>query len=245
MTRITGVSLNGVVLAGTLALLGLASAERGTAQDGSGYLKGEGFGYLTLAAPTGDFRDHVDLGGGAGFGGVLLLGDNGLAGLRAEGSFIIYGAETSRVPLSPTIPFVDVDVETTNSILAAGLGPQIYLGSGPIRPYLYGTVGFAYFVTSTSVRGMYEDEPIASTTNFDDFQLALTGGGGLSVEIRGGQNPLSLDLSASYQHNGLTEYLANGADNLVRGRRGTWTANPIISDANLMTYRAGVTVGIR
>ena len=235
---------NRIILAGALALLGLASPERGTAQDGWDNLKGEAFGYLNLAAPIGDFRSHVDLGGGAGFGGVLFLGNNRLAGLRAEGSFIIYGAETARVPFSTTVRFVDVDERTTNSILSAGLGPQIYLGSGPIRPYLYGTVGFAYFVTSTSVSAMYEDEPIASTTNFSDFQLALTGGGGLSVEIRGGQNPLSLDLSASYQHNGLTEYLANGADNLKQGRGGRWSAHPIQSDANLMTYRVGVSVGV-
>ena len=90
---------NRIILAGALALLGLASPERGTAQDGWDNLKGEAFGYLNLAAPIGDFRSHVDLGGGAGFGGVLFLGNNRLAGLRAEGSFIIYGAETAACPL--------------------------------------------------------------------------------------------------------------------------------------------------
>jgi len=112
--------------------------------------------------------------------------------LRAEGSVLVYGAETQRVPLSPTVPFVDVDMETTNDILSAGLGPQINVGAGPARLDAYGTVGFAYFSTSTSVKGLYEDEPIASTINFDDFRLSLAGGGGIAFRIAGGdgQHPL-------------------------------------------------------
>ena len=232
-----------IVIVGSVTFAALAPMERGTAQRGSSAPAGEAFGYLDLAVPVGAFQGHVDLGGGAGFGGVLL-GADGLVGLRAEGHFIIYGAESRRVPLSPTVPFVDVDVQTTNSIFSAGLGPQIYLGRGPIRPYVYGTAGFAYFVTSTSVNGSHGDEPIASTTNFDDFRWAFTGGGGLSIRVRGGENPLSLDLSASYQRNGMTEYLADGAANLRRLGRGNWVADPIVSDANLMTYRVGVSVGI-
>jgi len=243
MSRITRTFTNRIFLAGAAALLGLVSAERATAQWDD--TRGEVFGYADLAIPIGDFSTYVDnLGGGAGLGGVLFLGESRLAGLRGEGSFIIYGAERRTVPLSPTVPFVDVDVETTNGIVSAGLGPQVYLGTGPIRPFIYGTVGFSYFVTSTSVSGMYEDEPIASTTNHSDVRLAFTGGGGLSVRIRGGRNPLSLDLSASYKHNGMTEYLANGADNLLKLRGGEWKADPIRSEANLMTVRVGISAGV-
>lgn len=244
MSGITRTFTNRIILAGTLALVGLAFPGRGTAQDAFDNLKGEVFGYLNLAVPVGDFRNHVDLGGGTGFGAVLFLGENRLAGLRAEGGFVIYGTETVQRPFSKTVPEVQVDVQFNNSIFTAGLGPQVYMGTGPIRPYIYGTVGFAYFSTSTSIRGQYQDEEIASSTNFDDFQLSLVGGGGLSVEVRGGQNPISVDLSASYQHNGLTEYLAGGNDNLTPLRGGGVLVDPILSDANLMTYRVGVSVGL-
>lgn len=230
--------------AAAVAIAGPALPERATAQSGWGDLNGEVFGYLDLGVPLGDFRSHVNLGGGAGGGGVLFLGGNRLAGLRAEGSFLIYGIERWTVPFSSTVSFVDLEQETTNSIFSAGLGPQVYLGTGPIRPYFYGTVGFSAFVTSTSVSGMWEEEPIASTTNHSDFQLAFTGGGGLSVRIREGPNPLSLDLSASYRYNGLTDYLANGTANLETLRRGGWVARPIRSEANLMTYRVGISAGM-
>ncbi len=244
MSGITRTSINRIILAGTLALAGFAFPGRGTAQDAFDNLKGEAFGYLNLAVPVGDFGSHVDLGGGTGFGAVLFLGENRLAGLRAEGGFVIYGTATDWRPFSTTVPEVQVRVQTNNSIFTGGLGPQVYMGTGPIRPYIYGTVGFAYFATSTSISGEYQDDEIASTTNFDDFQLSLTGGGGLSVEVRGGQNPISLDLSASYQHNGLTEYLVGGNDNIRRTRGGSVLVDPIESDANLMTYRVGVSVGL-
>ena len=245
MSRITGTSMKRIILSGALALLGLAPFER-VAGQGYGWnnLKGEVFAHLDLTFPVGDFRKHVEMGVGAGFGGVLFLGQSRLAGLRAEGGFVVYGGERARVPFSPTVPLVEVDMRTTNSILTGGLGPQFFLGTGPIRPYVYGTVGAAYFVTSTSVSGTHDDEPIAETTNFDDFQLSLTGGGGLSVRIRGGPNALSLDASASYQHNGLTRYMVDGARNLRPVRGGGWVAEPIVGDANLTTYRVGVSVGV-
>lgn len=244
MSRIAGTFRKRIILAGTLALGGFALPEFAAAQKAWDNLEGEAFWYVDLIVPLGEFRDHVALGGGAGAGGVLFLGGNRLAGLRAEGGFVVYGGSSELGPFSTTVPLVEVEQRTTNSILSGGLGPQVYLGNGPIRPYIYGTVGFAYFVTSSSVSPVYGDEEIASSTNFDDFQLSLAGGGGLSVEIRGGRNPLSLDLSASYQHNGLTRYLTNGAKYLAPRRGGGYVVRPITSDANLMTYRVGVSVGL-
>lgn len=244
MSQVTSVFANRIVLAGALALGGFAFPERGTAQNAFANLRGEAFAYLNLAVPVGDFGQHVALGGGPGFGGVLFLGESRLAGLRAEGGFVIYGTETETRPLSETVPEVQVQVQTNNSIFTGGLGPQVYLGTGPIRPYIYGTVGFAYFATSTSISPEYDSDEIARSTNFDDFQLSLTGGGGLSVEIRGGQNPISLDLSASYQHNGLTEYGIDGNANFRWIRGGRVLYDPIHGDANLMTYRVGASVGL-
>jgi hypothetical protein len=234
----------GIVIAGAVALLGVALPVGAMGQQKP--FRGEFFLYGDVAVPVGEFQDHVNLGGGGGIGGVLYLNDGGTAALRAEGNFVIYGTDSYTAPLSPTVPFVDVDVRTTNSILSAGLGPQVYLGSGSFRPYIFGTVGFSYFVTETGVSGTNFDEEFASTTNFDDFNLALTGGGGLSIGLREDEvSSLSLDLSVSYQHNGPTEYLTGGSQNLRRLPRGGWTARPILSEANLMTYRAGVSIALR
>ena len=196
-----------------------------------------------VALPVGEFHDFVDVGGGAALGAIVHLNRSRTAAFRLDGSFVVYGSESFRTPLSPTVPFVDVDVRTTNYILSLGLGPQIFLGTGPLRPYIFGTAGFAYFGTTTSVSGTHEIESFASTTNFDDFTLALTGGGGISVQLSHGENPVALDLSASYQRNGLTEYLTEG--DLYELPGGGWAVDPILSETNMVTYRVGVSIGIR
>lgn len=195
-----------------------------------------------MLRPVGEFREHVDGGMRAEWGYVFFSENHPTIGVRAEGSFAIYGAESRRVRLSPEIPHADVRVRTENTIFSAGLGPQVYLGSGRARPYVFGTVGFAYFATRTGARADGHERDIASKTNFSDYSLALSGGGGLSVELRGGRNPVSLNLSASYQRNGLTEYLADGARNLERRPSGGWTASPIVSDANLIAVKIGIII---
>ena len=230
-----------LVVAGAAAAASLATPADATAQSPISRIAGEGFGWVQLAAPLGEFDDYVGLGAGVGLGGLLFLGPQSHAALRLEGSFVVYGGERVRTPLSPTIPFVDVEVETTNSIVSLGLGPQIYLLDGPLRPYVFGTVGLSYFGTQTSVYGDYQDEPIASTTNHSDLSLTLTGGGGMSVRLYTGDVSFNLDLSAVYNRNGLTEYLTPGRLRQVGG--GAWVADPIVSDANLVTYRIGVSFG--
>lgn len=207
-------------------------------------MRSEAFGALNVAIPVGEFGEHVELGGGVGTGVVLFLDPERRVGVRAEAGFIVYGSDTERRRFSRTIPLVELDVRTSNEILSAGVGPQIYLGTGNLRPFVYGTVGFAYFATTTTVEPERSDIEIASTTNFDDFQLSLSAGGGIAAVIHEGENPLSLSLSASYQRNGLTEYLTGGSDDLRGLRGGRWAFTPKESEANLITCRVGLSVAL-
>lgn len=207
-------------------------------------MRSEAFGALNVAIPVGEFGEHVELGGGVGTGVVLFLDPERRVGVRAEAGYIVYGLDTERRRLSLTIPLVELDVRTTNEILSAGVGPQIYLGTGNLRPFVYGAVGFAYFATTTTIEPEGSDIEIASTTNFDDFRLSLSAGGGIAAVIREGENPLSLSLSASYQRNGLTEYLTGGTDDLRRLPGGGWVFRPRESKANLITCRVGLSVAL-
>lgn len=250
MTSITQLRLPRLLLlltalgvAAVLAAVVLAIPREASAQSEEDTSRGDGLFWAQVVAPLGEFNDNVGLGVGVGLGGLLYLGGERFAALRAEGSFIIYGSETVRRPLSPTVPFVDVDVETTNSIITGGVGPQIFLSTGRIRPYVYGTVGLSYFFTRTSVKSDREDEPIASTTNFRDLNLLLTGGGGLSVRVYEGGRSVLLDLSASYNHNGRAEYVTEGGLRELPG--GGWVADPVASNANFVTYRVGIVIAPR
>lgn len=206
--------------------------------------KGE-FGFFgALALPVDEFRSNVDVGGGGGLAGVWLLDNAGMIGVRADGAFLLYGYRSEQRPFSVTVPEVSVDVRTSNFIVSGGIGPQVYLATGTVRPYVYGTVGVSYFATETTVAGTHRNEDIASTTNLHDTSLALTGGGGFSIRLSRGVNPVSLELGASYQYNGETEYLTS-SPTVTEYRRGGSRFTPITSETNMVIFRAGVALGMR
>ncbi len=162
--------------------------------------------------------------------------------MRFEGSFVVYGQERFSAPLSATVPRVLVDVTTSNMIFHVGMGPQIALARGPVRPYVFGTMGFSYFATVSSVGGSADFGEFASSTNFDDVAFALSAGTGLLVQLSRGRRPVSLDLSVESTHNGEVEYLTRG--DVVDNPDGSVTVFPIRSEANYLTFRVGVAIGL-
>lgn len=164
---------------------------------------------LTYAVPQGDFRDNVRQGFGIDVNGHYKLDRQGIFSIGGELGFLGYGRETKRVPLSSTIGRVNVDMTTSNNIFWMGLGPQLTVPSGPIRPYVNGTVGFSFFWTESSVEGTFDDEPFAKSTNYDDATFAWTGGGGFLIPV-GASRQGAIDIGVRYHGNGNVRYLRRG-----------------------------------
>src|SRR5690606_28950707 len=178
--------------------------------------------------------------------GHFLIGiaGSGLLSLRADGGFVVYGDESKRVCFSETVGCrIEVDVNTTNNIAYFNLGPELALPVGPIRPYANASIGFAYFATTSSGEGVGQDDDIASTTNFDDATFAWQAGGGLRIPISHGRTPVAIDLGARYNTNGRVEYLREG--DITDNPDGSITINTQRSEAHLVTYHLGVSIGLR
>ena len=199
-------------------------------------------GSIALAFPQGEFAHYVRLGGGLNGFAALKLDQAGTVSIRLDGTFLLYGSETRRVPLSSTVNLVTVDVTTSNQILSMGIGPQLAVTRGWIRPYATGSVGFSYFWTSSSVRGVDNVEPFATSTNFGDGALSWRGGGGVRVQVTRGRKPLWLDLAAHYVRNGRVSYLRpGGIDASVSPPR----VNPIESETNLWLVELGFVTSLQ
>jgi hypothetical protein len=200
---------------------------------------------IVVAQPLGAFRDYVKIGGGIDGSLLLNLTPDRAWGLRIDGGFINYGNETKRTRLSNTIgDRIQVDVNTSNNIARFGIGPQLSIPHGRVRPYLHATGGVAYFFTQSSVEGIDDDaNDFARTTNFSDWTLNWGAGGGLLIPFTTKNNTVALDLGARYLKNGKTRYLREGSiEDLPDG---SIDFSPIESEVELLVYSIGVSIGIR
>jgi hypothetical protein len=201
-----------------------------------------GYGDINFAVsqPIGAFNDFVGEGYGLTGGFVWNLDRDRVFGIRAEGGFLQYGSEDTAI-----CPFgcrVDVNVNTSNDIVFAGIGPQLTVPSGPVRPYINATAGMSYFFTHSSVSGNNDAENLFDTTNHDDAVFALTGGGGFLIPLSMRRTPVLLDIGATFHRNGEATYLRKGS--ITDNPDGSITVNPIRSEANFVTYRFGVSIGV-
>lgn len=200
-------------------------------------------GSVLVAQPQGEFRENVDVGAGLSAHYIQRLDAAGVFALRVDGGLLIYGNEHKRVPFSNTVGGrVMVDVNTTNSILTLGIGPQIMAPTGRLRPYLNATAGLAYFVTQSSVEGTSDNRTIANTTNYDDASFAYGAGAGVYVPLRRGAVPISLDAGVRYSRNGRARYLREGS--IRDNPDSSITITPLESQTDLLTFHLGVSVGL-
>lgn len=195
---------------------------------------------LALAVPVGEFNRNVSVAGGVDVFGALSLDRGGAVAIRFDGSYLIYGDENRFIPQ----PYYPVAVNTTYSIATFGLGPQLTVGRGPVRLYGFGLIGASYIAARSSFRvdGCGCDA-FASQTDFDDWQGALQGGGGLLIALHSRHAPLSIDLGARYLYNGDAWYVTPG--NVVPQSNGSVAIYPNRTPANLVVMHLGLSVGIR
>lgn len=201
------------------------------------------FGLLG-ADPVGELGRYVDAGGGLQFGGAIALERTRRLYLRGDFGLLIYGYESRRVCLSAPVGCrIELDLNTMNGILFAGVGPELVLATGPVEPYLNASMGFSYFATTSSLQSTWGSEDFATTTNFDDFVMAWRAGGGIRVRVSGNRRPVYVDIGAERHQNGLADFLTEG--DIEDHPDGSITLYPTRSEANLMVFRLGMSVGFR
>jgi hypothetical protein len=204
----------------------------------------QGGAALSIGQPVREFAEYVANGVGVSGHALYRLGGSGAFALRADGGFVQYGRETQRIPWNANVGRVTVDLQTTNNIVWGGVGPHLMVPSGPVRPYATGSVGFAVFTTSSSIRDRDTNDEIVSDRNQADGTWAISGGGGLLIPVvRNARALFFLDLGARFHRNGSVEYLREGGIRDLPG--GGVEYSRIRSAGDLWTYQIGISVGGR
>lgn len=196
---------------------------------------------FVAADAVGDLGTVVNEGFGLELSGGAAVAGEGHLRLRADLGFVIYGLE--QIQYCSFGCRVASELTTTNSILWGGVGPEIVLARGPVQPYVHASAGLSYFVTSSSLDDRDGYGPYLETTNYSDAVFGWKFGGGIRFRIGNGRKPVFVDLGVEHHDNGVASYLTEG--DIVDEADGSVTLYPNRSDADLLSFRLGISVGVR
>lgn len=202
---------------------------------------------FNVGVPVGPFADNIE---DLGYGGNLFLGTQLGASpvvLGLDLGFLIYGRNERTAGFSTTIPEVDVEVITTNSIFQPHAVLRLQPLQGPFRPYVEAVGGFKYLFTRTRIEDQGssdDDDEIASSTNFDDF--AWSGGGGAGVDVMVYRPPAGAQKQSSFRgvslHLGAQYLFGQEAEYLSEGQLRDENGNNRIDDSELDIRRSATTL---
>ncbi|MFC1791549.1 hypothetical protein ACFL0I_03685 [Gemmatimonadota bacterium] len=226
-----------------LALVGLFLFVPAASAQWNGYntpRAGVGINFV-VGQPMDEFADFVEAAYGGELMGRFALDPTGILSLRGDLGFMIYGYDSKRVCFQGIGCRVEARLKTSNNIFYGGIGPELALPLAWARPYANAFMGFGYFNTSSSLESLWGDQDSFTTENFGDGTFSWGAGWGLELNVNRGGIPVYLDFGARYHHHGVMEYLTEG--DLVDNPDGSVTVYPNRTEANLISYRFGVTIG--
>ncbi|MDE3003677.1 MAG: hypothetical protein OXU33_12415 [Gemmatimonadota bacterium] len=193
---------------------------------------------FVAANPVGEMGTLVDYGLGVQVSGSAPMAAGGHLRMRLDLGAVVYGSE--ELFYCDFTCRVGSDVTTTNSILYGSVGPEIVLMRGDIEPYVHAGAGLSFFVTSSHMDDNDGYQPYLETTNYSDMVLGWRFGGGL--RFRTGVRTF-IDLGVEKVDNQVANFLTEG--DVVDQPDGSVLLYPNRSDADLMTFRLGVSFAFR
>jgi hypothetical protein len=195
---------------------------------------------LVAADAVGELGALIDNGFGLQLEGGAPMTADGLLRIRGDLGVIIYGHERQFFCYTLSCR-VGSDLTTTNSIFYGGIGPELVFPLDGVEPYVHATAGLSYFLTSSSLDDHDGYGPYLRTTNYDDLVFAWKAGGGLRLRVGNGYRPVWLDFGVERHDNGVARFLTKG--DIVDHADGSISVFPNRSEANLFTFRFGVSIG--
>ena len=196
---------------------------------------------LAISQPLGDFRRGGRVGFGVSGFASISADPVGVFGLRLEGGAQNYGSASLRTA-QPGYGFYTTQLRqtTSNDIFWLGVGPQLTIPLGPVRPYGFATVGGANFSTTTTLQyALYGDNRQYQSTDLSNWAFARAAGGGVRFQLgRAGRRAAFVDAGVRWQRVNDVQYLTPRAlpadvdptTLAIRGR------------ADFVTYHLGVSL---
>jgi len=190
-------------------------------------------GDFAIFQPKGALAENLPNGYGFDVTGLLKIDPKGWFSLRVEGGSVRYGHE--HIPLG-FFQGIELDLDTDNQIEFGGIGLQLQIPGGWLRPYASASYAGVHFKTESCVSDPDNLVQQQCNTNHGDWTSAGIVGGGFMVPF--GKSFFALNLGAQYHYGGTATYLRRG--DIVDNPDGSVTLNVRSSKTDLVLWQIGV-----
>ena len=202
--------------------------------------------------PRGSFGRNV---GSVGFGvsghARVRLDPRGILAVRTDFAGAQYGSERDQLQTSPFYSGrVGLEVATRNSLSWFGIGPELSVPIGRVRPYVNASIAYARFSTVSALEadgydafGNYRsNQQLASSQNQADGTSARAAGAGVYLPVGPARWLTDLHVGVRYYDGAQAEYLKEGS--ITDAADGSVTFTPLRSRTPFVAYQLGVSVAI-
>lgn len=157
------------------------------------YLAG---GYTVAGFPLGDWGEIAGFALGINATNLTYLKPDKPLAIHSDFGFLYNFSRTQGVPQSNLGPNSKLDLETKNGTLFFGIGPELGKVSGPVNPFVFGTVGFNTYWTSSNLTGTAGGTPYSARFGDSRIAFAWAAGGGIRKKVSSHE---TVELSAEYR----------------------------------------------
>lgn len=159
-----------------------------------------GGGYMTGGFPMGDWGKIAGFGLGVDATNVTYPTPEKPIAIRSALGLQYNFSRTVGVPPANLGPGDKLDLETKNTSLYFGIGPEFSRKKGDVVPFLFGTAGFETYWTKSTLSGTAGGSAYSSDHGDSRIAFAWSAGFGIRKHVTDGS---TVELSAEYR-SGLT-----------------------------------------
>jgi opacity protein-like surface antigen len=187
-----------------------------------------GGGYFVGACPMGDWGEIA--GFGFGLDGTNITRKPGKPfALRSSLGLLYNFSRTVDVPAGNVGPSDKLSIETKNWSVFFGLGPEFSMPNKDVTPFIFGTVGFDTYWTSSELSGTAFGTSYSAQHGDSRIAFAWSGGLGFRRQVAPGHlAELSAEYRSGMRHDFLRPEDVNTSGGTVNAKRDSHTSDQIV-----------------
>ena len=207
---------------GAAALLALAPPAHAQAN----YLGGA---YLAGSFPMGDWGKVAGFGLAADATNVTYPKPDKPMAIRSSLGLLYNFSRTVDVPLANLPPNSKLGLETKNWSLYLGVGPEFSRQNGDISPFVFGTVGFETYWTSSELAGTAGGSPYSAEHGDSRLSFAWTAGLGIRKHVSPAETvEISLEYRSGLTHQFVIPDEVTGTGTTVNAKRDSHSSDQLL-----------------